>query len=127
MPTLPKHDPLALKSASREQINARRDELEEAPVEVDGKLFDADERSDRRMFEVLENWSSLGLDSIEWTLADNTTAILTRQELEVAHASIRQKRTARGLALHKRAWEFKLSPNTTLRDIEPENWLQSTI
>lgn len=52
-------------------------------VEVNGLRFDGDEESQNRMARAVAAADRL-LDAVEWTLADNTVAVVTVQELKAA-------------------------------------------
>lgn len=55
-------------------------------VEVDGLVFDGDENSQRRMLSALAAADILGLQSMQWRLADNTVVEVTKDQLTKAHA-----------------------------------------
>lgn len=70
--------------AEYEAWTAERNERVRAiVVEVDGLLFDGDEDSQNRMARAVTG-ADLMTEAIEWTLADNTTAIVTVQILKTA-------------------------------------------
>lgn len=121
---IPKYDPLARETADAKYINSIRDQLEQSPIKIEGHVYDADEKADKRMREVLQTWDALGLTSVDWTLADNSVVTLTKKELQSVYEQIQVARADRGLRLHKKAREFKeQSPSPTMRDVQPENWL----
>lgn len=124
MPKLPQHDPLAV-PANYQEITQLRNALEAAPVLVEGVLVDIDERSEKRMQKAIDYWNDLGVQSIDWILADDTTLTVTRQELIVLLASARRARALRGMQLHQAARTFKADPTTTRRDLA--NWTQSVL
>jgi hypothetical protein len=74
------------------QVKARRTELENSPFECDGKYFDADVLSQQRISSaVLLSTLAAGSFSIEWTLADNTTATLSGAELIALGVTLGQR------------------------------------
>lgn len=66
----------AWKAERLERVNA-------IVVEVNGLRFDGDEESQNRMARAVAAADRL-LDAVEWTLADNTVAVVTAQELKAA-------------------------------------------
>lgn len=69
--------------ATTAQIKAKRDEIEQSPVTTTFGTFDADDKSLARLKAALNYFAELPTVSgeIEWTLADNTTVMLTETEL----------------------------------------------
>lgn len=75
---------------SRKELAKKRDQLEQAPVEVTvtGQvyLFDCDDRSRQRMQRALDHWDALDHTlvngHIQWTLADNTILDLSQGQLK---------------------------------------------
>jgi len=61
----------------------REERVRAIVVEVDGLRLDGDEDSQNRMARAVTG-SDLMTEAIEWTLADNTTAIVTVQTLKTA-------------------------------------------
>lgn len=118
---------LQLRSAriaeQREKINALRDQLEIAPVLVGIYTVDAHEKADKRMADALDYWNDLGQTTIDWTMADNSVATLTRAELQTLYAGMKRARTIRGLQLHQHARTLKAGL-PTLADgwDDPANW-----
>ena len=107
--------------ATWDQIRQIRDQLETAPINVNGHVFDADERSQRRMESALEHWESLPtLDSegrLGWKLADNSYVYLNRYELNNVFRDIRSETAQRAVKLHLRAEEL-FREQRTLGEVE---------
>ncbi|MDM5117189.1 DUF4376 domain-containing protein [Aeromonas hydrophila] len=61
----------------------REEKVRAIVVEVDGLRFDGDEDSQNRMARAVAAADSL-LETTEWTLADNTVAKVTVQQLKIA-------------------------------------------
>lgn len=63
---------------------ARTEAVARIVVEVNGKLFDGDETSQTRMTRALIGMKAVLAPTIEWTLADNTSTLVTQSELAQA-------------------------------------------
>lgn len=63
-----------------------------------GKVFDGDETSQDRMVRAVTVASIAGLTSTDWKLADNTTALVTLDELKEALSLSAQEMSAIWLA-----------------------------
>ncbi|MNG92109.1 hypothetical protein D3C79_510290 [compost metagenome] len=61
----------------------RQERVDAIVVEVDGLAFDGDEVSTRRMADVIAAADDL-TETMEWTLADNSVAVVTIQQLKQA-------------------------------------------
>lgn len=61
----------------------RQKKVDAISVVVDGMLFDGDEESQNRMARAVAAADSL-LEATEWTMADNTVAEVTVQQLKTA-------------------------------------------
>lgn len=61
----------------------RMEKVDSIVVEVDGLRFDGDEDSQNRMARAVAAADSL-LEATEWTLADNTIAMVSVQTLKIA-------------------------------------------
>ncbi|MGU5821795.1 DUF4376 domain-containing protein [Aeromonas caviae] len=77
---------LAWKTEREERVRA-------TVVEVDGRHFDGDEISTRRMADMIAGADSLD-DSTEWTLADNSVVVVTVRQLKAAMRLATEARTA---------------------------------
>ena len=101
--------------SQRARINAIRDQLEVAPIEITySGLFgsttialDCDERSELRMRDTIDNWLSLGVSTIDWVLADNSTEQVSLPGLSSVFSKMIEARTQRALALHNYARGLK--------------------
>lgn len=66
-----------------EQAKAERAEaVENITVEVDGMVFDGNEDAQRRITIALTTSDLTGQSEVEWVLKNNTTAMVTRKQLE---------------------------------------------
>lgn len=118
MATLPLYDPLAEQIVTRQQINAERDAREIAPVEVGGRIYDCDPRSDMRFQQSIDLWDALGVEAIDWTCADNTVIALDLDQLTAVYEGIKVARGLRSLQLHQAAAILKARlPDVTMRDV----------
>ena len=71
--------------------------VEKATVEVDGMVFDADETSQNRLMRGIVCSIALGLapdETTEWTLADNSSAMVTAQQMARALLAAGQYQTS---------------------------------
>jgi hypothetical protein len=71
--------------------------VEKATVEVDGLIFDADETSQNRLSRGITAALALGLgpeETTEWTLADNSSAQVTVQQMARALMAAGQYQTS---------------------------------
>lgn len=71
----------------------RQARVEALVVDVDGLMFDGDEASTRRMADVIAAADDLA-DATEWTLADNSVAVVTVQQIKQALRLSTEARTA---------------------------------
>lgn len=71
----------------------RQGRVDALVVELDGLRFDGDEISTRRMADVIAGADDLA-DTTEWTLADNTVAVVTIRHLKAALRLATDARTA---------------------------------
>lgn len=117
MPVLPTHDPLNV-PATHEQINAMRDLLEGAPVYVGEILIDIDERSEKRLQDAIELWDDLEVETLDWTMGDNSVIAVTKEDLIYLLNEAKIARGVRALQLHNITRQMKASGTTTLRDLE---------
>lgn len=104
-------DPLK-KSATWEQIKAKRDEFEQAPIDTGYGTFDANEISTSRLSEAIEQFENLTTlvdGKLVWKLADNSLLPLSKAELEEVLSEIKRKRSIRSGQLHVKAEQFRLA------------------
>jgi len=125
MPSLQPYDALAHQQADRDDINAARDRMEIAPIQVGQYLVDCDPKSEARMVNALKVFATIAAKgTLDWTMADNQGVALTRAQLEAIYNDMITARAVRSAQLHARATEIKgRLPGVTMRDIEPENWV----
>ena len=92
-----------VKAAKIAELKNERNTREEAPVEYGGKLWDFDSKSRDRITAAATALEVGGVESIEWTAHDDTSARLTAADLKgiVAAAALR------GDALHKKYRELR--------------------
>lgn len=97
-----------VKAAKVQELKNERNTREEAPVEYGGKLWDFDSKSRDRITAAATALEVGGVESIEWTAHDDTSARLTALDLKgiVAAAALR------GDALHKKYRELRDEANT---------------
>jgi hypothetical protein len=100
--------------------------LVSAPIELNNQLFDFDTVSENRMLDALTYWDELTQVTdykIEWVMADNSTAIFTKEEFKNALdnlAILRVKRTAK---LHAAYQRIKANAGVTMAYISDiNNW-----
>lgn len=98
-------------------INSVRDLIENSPITAGGFTVDIDPISERRFRNVIEQFDNLGLVSITWTLADNTTTTWTKSQLINTFNAAQLAATVRAAQLHVEANTFKSNPETTYRDL----------
>ena len=72
---------LRLRDLAKQQRQAAVDAI---TVTVNGKAFDGDENSQTRMARAILGMQAAGVETITWTLADNTTTSATLLELTEA-------------------------------------------
>lgn len=93
-----------LKAATVEQIKAKRNELEQAPITVSGVgTFDADDKSLVRMKAALDNWATLPTvvsGEITWVLADNSSVVLDETAFAAAVNAIGVAWAERSATVH---------------------------
>lgn len=89
------------------ELKNERTMREEAPVEYGGKLWDFDSKARDRITAAVTALEVGGVESIEWTAHDDTSARLTALDLKgiVAAAALR------GDALHKKYRELRDAAN----------------
>jgi alkylhydroperoxidase/carboxymuconolactone decarboxylase family protein YurZ len=97
----------AAKDELRARINAERDRREMLPFPYLGKLFDADERSVKRILAAVQTaQAALSANApfeIEWMCADNTTVTLNAQQMIGVPTAMSQH----GYALHQHGRALK--------------------
>lgn len=69
-------------------IKQSRALMSEMPIEVDGCVYDADPASVAKIMGAIQGLEISGAESIVWTLADNTTKLLTLQQLRQVGVAI---------------------------------------
>lgn len=109
-----------VKAAKIEELKTERTTREEAPVEYGGKLWDFDAKSRDRITAAVTALEVGGVESIEWTAHDDTSATLTVADLKgiVAAAALR------GDALHKKYRELRDAVNAaeTAEEVNAVSW-----
>ena len=92
-----------VKASKISELKTERTTREEAPVEYGGKLWDFDAKSRDRITAAATALEVGGVESLEWTAHDDTSARLTAADLKgiVAAAALR------GDALHKKYRELR--------------------
>lgn len=92
-----------VKAAKIAELKNERTTREESPVEYAGKLWDFDARARDRITAAITALEVGGVESIEWTAHDDSSASLTAADLKgiVASAAVR------GDALHKKYRELR--------------------
>ena len=111
-------------AAQRELINAIRDAKEILAVDVTISLgsysVDCDPVSINRMTDTLFLWSTFGITSIDWVMADNSGVTLTETELTDLHLQAVVQRGIRSAQLHSYASTLKatlpVADNHTMLD-----------
>lgn len=96
-----------VKAAKVSELKNERTAREEAPVEYGGKLWDFDAKARDRITAAATALELGGVESLEWTAHDDTSARLTATDLKgiIAAAAIR------GDALHKKYRELRDAAN----------------
>ncbi len=96
-----------VKAAKIVELKNERTTREEAPVEYGGKVWDFDAKARDRITAAATALELGGVESIEWTAHDDTSASLTALDLKgiVAAAALR------GDALHKKYRELRDAAN----------------
>lgn len=96
-----------VKAEKVQELKNERTTREEAPVEYGGKLWDFDAKARDRITAAATALELGGVESIEWTAHDDTSARLTALDLKgiVAAAALR------GDALHKKYRELRDAAN----------------
>lgn len=98
-------------ATQRALINTIRDELEVAPVTITVTkgtyLIDCHEKADIRMANALLLWSSLGVTTLPWTMADNSVVDITETDLQEIQTAVIAARGLRSLQLHGYATGLK--------------------
>ena len=109
-----------VKAAKIVELKNERTSREEAPVEYGGKLWDFDSKARDRITAAVTALEVGGVESIEWTAHDDTSARLTALDLKgiVAAAALR------GDALHKKYRELRDAVNVagTAGEVNAVTW-----
>lgn len=74
-------------SLKQEKIAA----INNATVEVDGLIFDANEQSLIRMMAAIQAADTFGINQSQWRMADNSEVVITLAQLKIAQAKTIQK------------------------------------
>lgn len=88
--------------------------VEKATVEIDGMVFDADETSQNRLMRGIVCSIALGLapdETTEWTLHDNTSAMITAQQMARALLAAGQYQTS--------VWRMPYEPQEEMQTEAP--------
>lgn len=109
-----------LRASRWAQLRERRNELEVAPLLVDGMLFDVDERAVARISLALKQADLTPGWAKDWTLADNTVAQITAPVLMRVLLAL----AARGEQLHAtgRALRQRIAEAATAAQIKAVTW-----
>ena len=101
-----------------EEFKAARDAEEIEPIEVDGALFDYDEKARDRISAAIIALENGG--SIAWTLADNTSKTVTAADLKAVIAAV----AVRSNTLHVKYRQLKeqVLAATTNEAVEAITW-----
>lgn len=75
-----------LQKIKSELKSAKKTALDNIVVEVDGKLFDGNESARLNIMSVIQSSELFRLTETVWKLADNTSAVVTLDELKTALA-----------------------------------------
>lgn len=113
--------------ATWEQIKAKRDELELAPIELDdGRVFDFDKDAIDRFNGSIKHFSSLTTKTSDgllgWKLFNDDTEFLSQQNLADILAELETKQAIRSGILHYQAQAFKASPPTVAELNDLATW-----
>jgi len=113
MALLPSLD--ALREKKWTAIKALRERAEFSTFEWDGSVFQADERSQARLQLALSEALRVGdTFTVEWTLADNTTRVLSAADVASALGAL----GAHTLGVHARARELRALIDAALNESE---------
>lgn len=108
------------RNAKRLEINSIRDTKETEPFPYMGKLFDANEKSIKRIFTSVQTANLCLITdtpySVDWTCADNSTLTMNAREMMGVPEAMSQY----GYALHQHARTLKdlLLKTTTVEEVE---------
>lgn len=98
-----------VKTVKIASLKADRDRLEVEDIEVDGHLYDYDEKARERINNaIIALQASNG--SIQWTLADNNSVLVTAQDLIAVVSAV----AARSNALHVAYRDAKAKVNAAM-------------
>jgi len=86
MPSQEELDKIYLDNLKVELKSAKKTALDNIVVEVDGKLFDGNESARLNIMSAIQSSELFGSTETVWKLADNTSAVVTLDELKMALA-----------------------------------------
>ena len=110
----------AVKADKVLELKSERNTREEAPVEYAGKLWDFDTKARDRITAAATALEVSGVESLEWTAHDDTSATMTAADLKAIVAAA----ALRGDALHKKYRELRDQANaaTTAEAVKAVVW-----
>lgn len=108
-------------AAKLAEIKTTRDALETKPIEYNGNLFDYDDKARDRINAAIIALSITG-QSIEWTTANNTNALVTADDLRGVIAAV----AVRSNELHVKYRELKerVENCTTKEELDSIKWCE---
>lgn len=115
----PKPEPTLdeLKEMKKLQLKAERDAKEVLPIEYNGNSYDYDEKARDRINAAIIAMELKGPEaSIEWTLADNTSTVVTANDLKMVIAAVAVR--SNELHIAYRAASDKVDAATTKEDLD---------
>ena len=121
--------------ATRHQIKARWQELEQSPIQVLGVTIDCDQSSELRLKNTIDNWYSLpdiegqmetaldGTRTIYWSMSEGKVP-LTLTELTSVYTAMLESRAVRAAVLFSNYQRIKSLPSVTTSYVtDLSNWL----
>lgn len=121
--------------ATRHQIKARWQELEQSPIQVLGVTIDCDQLSELRLKNTIDNWYSLpdiegqmetaldGTRTIYWSMSEGKVP-LTLTELTSVYTAMLESRATRAAVLFSNYQRIKSLPSVTISYVaDLSNWL----
>ena len=106
------------KPCTIDDLRKYRDQMKKEPVDTSFGAVDADPESLATMQSVIDNFDAIG-SNIDWTLADNTSVTVNRDDLVSMYDQSYQATTLRNVAIHNAYNKFKnQSTYPLLRDIK---------
>lgn len=94
------------KPCTLDDLKKYRDQMQVEPVDTSFGVVDADSESLATMQSVIDNFDAIG-NTIDWTLADNTSVTVNRDDLQSMYDQVYQSMTLRKVAIHNAYNKFK--------------------